>query len=63
VMNNSADASEAIGWRIRLLEREADMRRLIDAGVPVVSWRGPGSLDTVLRNLHRHAGARLRRRV
>jgi uncharacterized protein (DUF58 family) len=62
-MNNSSDASEAIGWRIRLLEREADMRRLVDAGVPVVSWRGPGSLDTVLRNLHRHAGARLRRRV
>ena len=62
-MHGSTDAYTAIGWRIRLLEREAEIRRLVDAGVAVVAWRGPGSLDTVLRNLHRHAGARLRRRA
>ncbi|NLG23204.1 MAG: DUF58 domain-containing protein [Actinomycetales bacterium] len=43
-----------LGWRIRLLEREAELRRVQASGVPVVPWRGPGSLDQVLRSLARH---------
>lgn len=49
-----------LGWRIRLLEREAEIRRVQASGVPVVPWHGPGSLDQVLRSLarHRHGAAR-----
>ena len=36
-------------WRLRLLDREREARRCAAAGVPVIAWRGPGSLDTVLR--------------
>ena len=32
-----------------LLDREREARRCAAAGVPVIAWRGPGSLDTVLR--------------
>ena len=51
-----------IAWRIRLLEREREIRRVSEAGIAVVPWRGPGSLDVVLRDLHRHAGVRMARR-
>ena len=51
------DPFRALAWRIRLLERASEIRRVRQAGVPVVSWRGPGSLDQVLRDLHRRAGA------
>jgi uncharacterized protein (DUF58 family) len=55
-----ADAGDdpflALAWRIRLLERRREIRRIQQVGVPVVAWRGPGSLDQVLRDLHRHAG-------
>lgn len=49
-----------MAWRIRLMERAAEIRRVQSSGVPVVPWRGPGSLDQVLRNLarHRHGAAR-----
>ncbi|WP_280923961.1 DUF58 domain-containing protein [Ornithinimicrobium cryptoxanthini] len=43
-----------LGWRIRLMERDAEVRRVRGEGVPVVPWRGPGSLDQVLRMLSRH---------
>ncbi|WP_109474428.1 DUF58 domain-containing protein [Ornithinimicrobium cavernae] len=43
-----------LGWRIRLMEREGEVRRVRASGVPVVPWRGPGSLDQVLRSLARH---------
>jgi uncharacterized protein (DUF58 family) len=53
------EALGALAWRIRLLEREREMRRIQQSGVPVVPWRGPGSLDVVLRSLaqrgRRHA--------
>jgi len=52
----------AIAWRIRLLERDSEIRRAREAGIPVVPWMGPGSLDAVLRDLHRHAGVRMARR-
>jgi hypothetical protein len=46
-----------IAWRIRVLERESELHHITDAGVPVVRWRGPGSLDQVLRDVRRHAAA------
>jgi len=57
-----ADPMVGLLWRIRLLEREREMRRVREAGVAVVPWRGPGTLDVVLRDLQRqtrsHAGPR-----
>lgn len=47
----------ALAWRIRLLERSAQIDELARVGVPVTAWRGPGSLDTVLRDLARRANA------
>ncbi|GAB7040484.1 hypothetical protein JCM9533A_43340 [Catenuloplanes niger JCM 9533] len=41
-------------WR---LERENTLGRLREHGVPVVSWAGAGSLDLVLRDIARFAGA------
>jgi len=46
-----------LAWRIRLLEREHEMRRARDAGVPIVPWAGPGTLDIVLRDLGRRSRA------
>jgi hypothetical protein len=51
------EAARALAWRLRLLERAIDVRRLQEEGVPVVPWRGPGSLDLVLRDLNRRASA------
>jgi uncharacterized protein (DUF58 family) len=42
-------------WRLRLLDREREARRCAEAGVPVIPWRGPGTLDTVLRGIGRRA--------
>jgi uncharacterized protein (DUF58 family) len=42
-----------LAWRIRLMERAGEVRRVQATGVPVVPWRGPGSLDEVLRSLSR----------
>lgn len=44
-------------WRLRLLERATQLHRLVESGVPVVPWAGPGSLDEVLRQLRRRARA------
>ena len=51
------DPLHALAWRIRILERRREIRRVQEAGVPVARWVGPGSLDQVLRDLHRRAGA------
>lgn len=51
-----ADPLADLAWRMRLLEREAVVRRLQAAGIPVVRWAGPGSLDPVLRQLGARAG-------
>ena len=45
------DERLALAWRMRLLEREALLARVRRAGIPVVAWRGPGTLDEVLRRL------------
>jgi uncharacterized protein (DUF58 family) len=44
-----------LAWRMRLLERERVLARLAAMGCPVVPWRGPGTLDIVLRRLSRRA--------
>ena len=49
------DPRRRLAWRMRLLEREALLLRVSRAGVPVVPWRGPGTLDDVLRGLGRRA--------
>lgn len=46
-----------LAWRLRLLEREREMLRARDAGVPIVPWAGPGTLDLVLRDLRRRSRA------
>jgi uncharacterized protein (DUF58 family) len=50
-----SEPDRALAWRMRLLEREALLLRVRRAGVPVVAWRGPGTLDEVLRGLGRRA--------
>ena len=44
-------------WRLRLLDREREAHQCAVAGVPVIAWRGPGSLDTVLRQAARRSRA------
>ena len=39
----------------KMLEREALLGRVRRAGIPVVAWRGPGTLDEVLRRLGRRS--------
>jgi uncharacterized protein (DUF58 family) len=57
------DAATTIAWRIRLLERREELDAIRDVGVPVVAWRGSGSLDPLLRQISRRAIApRLARR-
>jgi uncharacterized protein (DUF58 family) len=53
-------AHAAIAWRITRLEREARLRRVSAAGIAVVPWHGPGSLDPVLRGLHRRTSPSVR---
>jgi uncharacterized protein (DUF58 family) len=52
-----------LAWRMRALEREGLLGKVRRAGIPVVAWRGPGTLDEVLRMLARRASsAKLARR-
>ncbi|MDQ2751199.1 MAG: DUF58 domain-containing protein [Actinomycetota bacterium] len=46
-----------LAWRLQLLQRTADIDRLGEHGIPVVAWRGAGSLDEVLRRISRAANA------
>lgn len=57
------DRRVRLAWRMRLLERENVLSKVRRSGVPVVPWRGPGTLDEVLRRLGRRASLpRLARR-
>lgn len=47
------EALAVLAWRIRMVERDLEIHQLQARGVPVVRWRGPGSLDVVLRELTR----------
>lgn len=44
-----------LAWRMRRIERDLLLSRLAASGCPVVAWRGPGTLDEVLRRLARRA--------
>ncbi|WP_395693921.1 DUF58 domain-containing protein [Nocardioides sp.] len=44
-----------LAWRMRLLERSVVLDRLAALGCPVVAWRGPGTLDDVMRRLARRS--------
>jgi uncharacterized protein (DUF58 family) len=46
-----------LAWRLRLLERRRERARAREAGVPIVPWAGPGTLDLVLRDLGRRSRA------
>lgn len=54
---NPANVHESLAWRIRLLSRAAQVHSLTARGVPVVPWRGPRSLDHVLRDIARRSAA------
>ncbi len=45
----------AFAWRLRSLERTVVLQRLATLGCPVVPWRGPGTIDVVMRRLARRA--------
>jgi uncharacterized protein (DUF58 family) len=62
-VDDETDEVTMLAWRMRMLERGVDIRQVTQAGIPVVPWRGPGSLDNVLRDVARRARApRLARR-
>lgn len=44
-----------LAWRMRQIERDDLLDRLVAHGCPVVPWRGPGTLDEVLHRLARRA--------
>lgn len=44
-----------LAWRMRRLERDQVLARLAAMGCPVVVWRGPGTVDEVMRRLARRA--------
>jgi uncharacterized protein (DUF58 family) len=44
-----------LAWRMRKVEREQVLGGLAALGCPVVAWRGPGTMDDVLRRLARRA--------
>jgi len=50
-------AAARLAWRLRLLERERELARARESGVPIVPWAGPGTLDLVLRDLGRRSRA------
>lgn len=41
--------SRDLAWRLRVIEHDHTSRALTAAGLGLVAWRGPGSLDAVLR--------------
>ena len=51
----AAGSPASVAWRMRLLERQMQLTELTRRGVPVVPWRGPGTLDEVLRRLARRS--------
>jgi uncharacterized protein (DUF58 family) len=48
-------ALTTLATRMQTIERDDRLRRLAGLGCPVVPWRGPGTLDTVLQQLARRA--------
>ena len=56
-VTDDPDPLTALAWRIRLLERRREARIAEGIGLPVVQWRGPGSLDQFLSDVARRASA------
>jgi len=54
---DGADVWSTLAWRVRRLTREREVSQLAAAGIPVVPWRGPASMDQVLRDVSRRARA------
>ena len=48
-------ALPSLASRMQKIERDDRLRQLAELGCPVVPWRGPGTLDTVLHQLARRA--------
>lgn len=44
-----------LAWRMRRIERDQVLAKLASMGCPVVTWRGPGTVDEVMRRLARRA--------
>jgi uncharacterized protein (DUF58 family) len=44
-----------LAWRMRRLERERVLAGLAGIGAPVITWRGPGTVDDVVRRLARRS--------
>ncbi|WP_310526454.1 DUF58 domain-containing protein [Nocardioides sp.] len=42
-------SAAGLAWRMRMLERDLMLERLASLGCPIVPWRGPGTVDVVLR--------------
>lgn len=57
VANRQDSIVGALAWRLRLLERDREIHRAQDSGVPVVPWAGSQTLDQVLRDLGRRSRA------
>jgi uncharacterized protein (DUF58 family) len=55
VIEGTDPAVASLAWRMRLLERDRVLTRLAGLGCPVVAWRGPGTVDEVMRRLARRA--------
>lgn len=55
VAEGTDPAVAGLAWRMRLLERDQVLARLASLGCPVVAWRGPGTVDDVMRRLARRA--------
>ena len=53
VPEQAGSASARLAWRLRLLERSREVSRTRLAGVPIVPWVGPGTLDLVMRDIAR----------
>ena len=56
--DDAGDAAwHVLARRLRALERAAEIDRLGELGIPVVQWRGRGTLDEVLHKVSRLASA------
>ena len=55
VAEGTDPAVAELAWRMRRLERDHVLARLASLGCPVVPWRGPGTVDAVMRRLARRA--------
>ncbi|PUA82012.1 DUF58 domain-containing protein [Nocardioides currus] len=48
-----ATSPTGLAWRMRMIERATLLQQLAALGCPIVTWRGAGTVDEVLRQLSR----------